>query len=183
MLKELAAIVNEEMQDGGRIIVPAFSVGRTQSIVMFLGQLIRDGSIQELPIHVDSPMSREATRIMAAHPGLFDADTQALLASGHDPFYFGGVHYVADVEESKSLNQMRTGVIVSASGMCESGRILHHLSHSLGKRQDCVLLVGYQAHGTLGRKLMDGMREVNILGESHSVHCKVRTILGTCRPC
>lgn len=178
MLLELAAIVNEEMQDGGRIIVPAFSVGRTQSIVMFLGQLMRDGAIPETPIHVDSPMSSEATRIMAAHPGLFDDDTQALLASGHDPFFFNGVHYVADVEESKALNSVHTGVIISASGMCESGRVLHHLSNTLGRRQDCVLLVGYQAHGTLGRKLMDGMREVNILGESHTVNCKIRTMTG-----
>jgi len=178
MLVELASIVNEEMQDGGRIIIPAFSVGRTQSIVMFLGQLMRDGAIPDITIHVDSPMSREATRIMAAHPTLFDDDTQAMLASGHDPFYFSGVHYIADVEESKALNQVHTGVIVSASGMCESGRILHHLSHSLGRRQDCVLLVGYQAHGTLGRKLLDGMREVNILGEAHSVNCKIRSMTG-----
>ncbi len=178
MMAELARIVAEEMHDGGRVIVPAFAVGRTQSVVLFLGQLMRDGHLPKLPIYVDSPMSREATRIMGNHPGLFDAETQALLKSGHDPLFFQGVTYVADVEASKALNQVRTGVIISASGMCESGRVLHHLSQSVGRREDCVLMVGYQAHGTLGRRLLDGEKIVNIFGESHDVKCKVRSMPG-----
>ncbi|MBL8752188.1 MAG: MBL fold metallo-hydrolase, partial [Planctomycetes bacterium] len=178
MMAELARIVAEEMHDGGRVVVPAFAVGRTQSVVLFLGQLMREGTLPQLPIFVDSPMSREATRIMRKHPDLFDQETRALLASGHDPFFFDGVTYVADVEESKALNQVRRGVIVSASGMCESGRVLHHLSNTVGRREDCVLLVGYQAHGTLGRRLLDGERSVNIFGEPHTVNCKVRTMPG-----
>ncbi|MFY9344858.1 MAG: MBL fold metallo-hydrolase [Planctomycetota bacterium] len=178
MMTELARIVSEEMNDGGRVIVPAFAVGRTQSVVLFLGQLMRDGKLPKLPIFVDSPMSREATRIMGRHPDLFDAETQALLRSGHNPLFFDGVTYVADVEESKALNQQRTGVIVSASGMCESGRVLHHLAQSIGRAQDCVLLVGYQAHGTLGRRLLDGETTVNIFGEPHTVRCKVRSMAG-----
>jgi metallo-beta-lactamase family protein len=178
MMAELARIVAEEMHDGGRVIVPAFAVGRTQSVVLFLGQLIREGVLPKLPIWVDSPMSREATRIMRKHPDLFDQETQALLASGHDPFFFDGVTYVSDVEESKALNQERSGVIVSASGMCESGRVLHHLSQSLGRKEDCVLLVGYQGHGTLGRRLLDGEKTVNVFGEPHTVRCKVRTMPG-----
>jgi metallo-beta-lactamase family protein len=178
MMAELARIVAEEMHDGGRVVVPAFAVGRTQSVVLFLGQLIRGGVLPKLPIYVDSPMSREATRIMGKHPDLFDAETQALRQSGHDPLFYEGVTYVADVEESKALNQVRTGVIISASGMCESGRVLHHLSQTVGRRQDCVLLVGYQAQGTLGRRLLDGEKTVNIFGEPHSVHCKVRMMPG-----
>jgi metallo-beta-lactamase family protein len=178
MMAELARIVAEEMHDGGRVIVPAFAVGRTQSVVLFLGQLMREGHLPKLPIYVDSPMSREATRIMGRHPGLFDAETQALLRSGHNPLFFDGVTYVSDVEESKALNQVRSGIIISASGMCESGRVLHHLSQSVGRREDCVLLVGYQAHGTLGRRLLDGERTVNIFGEPHDVHCKVRSMPG-----
>jgi metallo-beta-lactamase family protein len=160
------------------VIVPAFAVGRTQSVVLFLGQLMREGHLPKLPIWVDSPMSREATRIMARHPQLFDAETQALMRSGHNPLFFEGVTYVADVEESKALNQQRSGVIVSASGMCESGRVLHHLQQSLGRREDCVLLVGFQAQGTLGRKLLDGDKTVNLYGESHEVRCKVRMMPG-----
>jgi metallo-beta-lactamase family protein len=178
MMAELARIVAEELHDGGRIVVPAFAVGRTQSVVLFLGQLMREGHLPRLPIWVDSPMSREATRIMRKHADLFDDETQALLRSGHDPLFFEGVTYVADVEASKALNQVRSGVIVSASGMCESGRVLHHLSASVGRREDCVLLVGYQAHGTLGRRLLDGERTVNIFGEPHEVRCKVRSMPG-----
>lgn len=178
MMAELARIIAEELHDGGRVIVPAFSVGRTQSVVLFLGQLMRDGVLPKLPIWVDSPMSREATRIMGKHPDLFDDETQALLKSGHNPLYFDGVTYVSDVEQSKSLNQQRSGVIISASGMCESGRVLHHLQQSIGRREDCVLLVGYQAHGTLGRRLLDGEKVVNIYGEPHQVRCKVRPMYG-----
>lgn len=178
MMEELAKIVAEEQHDGGRIVVPAFAVGRTQSVVLFLGRLMRDGRLPKMPIHVDSPMSREATKVMAAHPELYDDETRALLRSGHDPLFFAGVHYVADVEESKALNHVHTGVILSASGMCESGRVLHHLAHSIGRAQDCVLLVGYQGHGTLGRRLLDGEKRVNILGEAHDVRCKVRSMAG-----
>ena len=178
MMAELARIVTEELHDGGRVIIPAFSVGRTQAVVLFLGQLMRDGTLPTLPIWVDSPMSREATKIMSRHVDLFDAETRALIQSGHSPFFFDGVRYVADVEESKALNAERTGVIVSASGMCEAGRVLHHLQQSVGRREDCVLMVGYQAQGTLGRKLLDGQKSVNIFGDPHDVKCKVRSMPG-----
>lgn len=178
MMAELARIVAEEMHDGGRIIVPAFSVGRTQSVVLFLGQLMREGQLPKLPIWVDSPMSREATRIMSKHPDLFDAETRELLHGGHNPLFFEGVTYVSDVEESKALNQQRSGIILSASGMCESGRVLHHLAQSVGRREDCVLLVGYQAQGTLGRRLLDGEKEVRIFGDTYDVRCKVRSMPG-----
>lgn len=178
MMAELARIIAEELHDGGRVIVPAFAVGRTQSVVLFLGQLMRDGTLPKLSIWVDSPMSQQATRIMRAHPQLFDAETRALMKSGHDPFFFDGVTYVADVQESKALNQQRSGVIVAASGMCEAGRVLHHLSQSIGRREDCVLMVGYQAHGTLGRRLLNGEKRVNIFGEPHDVKCKVRSMPG-----
>ncbi len=178
MLAELARIVAEELHDGGRVVVPAFAVGRTQSVVLYLGQLMREGVLPKLPIFVDSPMSREATRIMGRHPDLFDKETAALLKAGHNPLFFEGVTYVADVEQSKALNQQRSGVIISASGMCESGRVLHHLSHSIPRAEDCVLLVGFQAKGTLGRRLLDGETHVNILGEPHTVRCKVRSMPG-----
>lgn len=178
MMGELARIVSEEMHDGGRVIVPAFSVGRTQSVVLFLGQLMKDGALPRLPIHVDSPMSREATRIMGKHPELFDAETTALLKSGHNPLFFDGVDYVADVADSKALNDVREGIIISASGMCESGRVLHHLAHSLPRREDCVLMVGYQASGTLGRRLLDGEKTVHVFGEEVEVRCKIRSMPG-----
>lgn len=175
---ELARIVAEEMHDGGRIVIPAFAVGRTQSVVLFLGELMRSGALPKIAIHVDSPMSKEATRIMGKHPGLFDKETQAILARGEHPLFFDGVHYVADIEESKALNQERSGVIISASGMCEAGRVLHHLKETVGRKEDCVLMVGYQAQGTLGRRLLDGEKTVNIMGEPYDVRCKVRSMPG-----
>ena len=178
MKQQLADIVLEEMQDGGRLLIPAFAVGRTQNVVLFLGELMQKGTIPRIPVFVDSPMSQEATKVMARHPDLFDAETSKMLREGHHPFYFDGVRYVADVEESMSLNTMRSGVIVAASGMCESGRILHHLKQSVGRKEDCVLIVGFQADGTLGRKLLDGWDRVKILGEEFDVRCKVRFMPG-----
>ncbi|MFO1076529.1 MAG: MBL fold metallo-hydrolase [Planctomycetota bacterium] len=178
MLAELGRVIEEESRDGGRIVIPAFSVGRTQSVILYLGRLMQERHILPMPIYVDSPMSTQATKIMARHQDLFDSETRALLKSGHNPFFFDGVRYVADVEESKQLNSLRYGVIVSASGMCESGRVLHHLKNSVGRHQDCVLLVGYQAQGTLGQRLRDGAEQVNIYGETFDLRCKVRTMGG-----
>lgn len=178
MMKELGRIITEEQHDGGRVLIPAFSVGRTQSVVLFLGQLMREGLLQKLPIYVDSPMSRRATRIMGKHPDLYDPETCQLMKEGHNPLFFEGVTYVDSVEQSKSLNQVKEGVIISASGMVESGRILHHLKHTIGRKQDCLLIVGYQAHGTLGRRLLDGQSPVKIFGEYYDVKCKVRSMHG-----
>jgi metallo-beta-lactamase family protein len=178
MRESLMRIINREQQDGGRILIPAFSVGRTQTVVLYLGQLMAKGLIPKLPIWVDSPMSREATSIMARHPKLFDRETRAILERGENPFFFDGVRYVADMEESKSLNAMRRGIIVSASGMLEAGRILHHLKQSVGRKEDCLLLVGYQAQGTLGRKLLDGWERVRIYGDEYDVACKVAFMPG-----
>jgi metallo-beta-lactamase family protein len=174
----LARIVIEEQQDQGRIIVPAFSVGRTQNLVMFLGNLIAAGKIPKIPIYVDSPLSREATKVMSRHPDCFDEQTQGILRAGRSPFFFDGVRYVSDVEESKSLNDVRTGLIIAASGMCESGRVLHHLKLSVGRKEDCVLLVAFQAQGTLGRRLQEGVSDVRIFGEWYKVRCRVREMGG-----
>ncbi len=176
--KRLGEIVNQEMEDGGRILIPAFSVGRTQNVVYFLGNLIAEGAIPKLPIFVDSPLSTKATRILASYPELFDDETRAILASGRRPFLFDGVRYTASVEESKSLNDVRSGIIISASGMCESGRIVHHLKQTIGRKQDCLLAVGYMAQGTLGRRLVDGVDTVKLFGEEFRVNCQVRSMRG-----
>ncbi len=176
--KALGDIVNEEMRDGGRILVPAFAVGRVQNLLYSLNQLIANGTIPAVKIWIDSPMAQQATRIMRAHPELWDEQTKHLLASGRDPFFFEGVRFVQDVEESKSLNSVRQGIIISASGMCEGGRILHHLKQTISRPEDCLLTVGYMAQGTLGRRLVDGYEYVNILGERYRVRCKVRSVLG-----
>lgn len=178
MQKHLGEIINDERGDGGRILIPAFSVGRTQNIVWFLGNLIADGTIPEMPIFVDSPLSTKATKILASYPELFDQETRDVLAAGRRPFFFDGVRYTASVEESKTLNGVRSGIIISASGMCESGRIVHHLKQTLGRKEDCVLAVGYMASGTLGRKLVEGEKRVKLFGEEFDVRCNVRSMRG-----
>jgi metallo-beta-lactamase family protein len=174
---ELERILQEETRDGGRVLIPAFSVGRTQNILLFLHTLMQAGRVPDMPIFVDSPLSTKATKIMARHADVLEKDVRAMLHSGKNPF-FDGVRYVADVEESKQLNNLREGVIISASGMCEGGRILHHLKHSISRPQDCVLIVGYQAEGTLGRRLIEGHERVKIFGERYAVRCKVRRMNG-----
>jgi metallo-beta-lactamase family protein len=176
--RDLQRIVDEEAQRGGRILIPAFAVGRTQIVVLFLGRLMAQGRIPRLPIFVDSPLSLEATRVMARHHDLFDRETKALVGQDGQPFFFAGVRYVASVEESKELNGMRQGVIVAASGMCESGRILHHLKQSVGRSEDCVLLVGYQGQGTLGRRLQEGHARVRIFGRWYDRACRVHSLSG-----
>jgi metallo-beta-lactamase family protein len=176
--EQVRAFIEDERGRGGRVLIPAFSVGRTQNVLWYLGNLIHDGLIEPLPIFVDSPLSNKATAIVARHRELYDDETRALLEAGRNPFYFQGVRCVTDVEESKSLNRVREGVILSASGMCEGGRILHHLKHTIGRPEDCVLIVGFQAQGTLGRKLIEGYEQVKIFGERHHVQCRVRHIDG-----
>ena len=176
--EEIRAFVEEQRGRGGRVLVPSFSIGRTQNVLWYLGRLIEAGTIQPLPIWVDSPLATKATAIVARHADLFDEETRAMLDSGRDPFHFEGVRFVEDVEESKSLNAERHGVIVSASGMCEGGRILHHLRETLGRAEDTVLIIGFQAQGTLGRKLLEGYERVKVFGQPYDVRCRVRAING-----
>jgi len=176
--EQIRAFVEEQRGRGGRVLIPAFSVGRTQNVLWYLGQLIDEGAIERTPIYVDSPLSTKATEVVARHTELYDEETRAVLDSGRNPFFFPGVHCVADVEESKSLNALREGVIISASGMCEGGRILHHLAQTLPRPEDCVLIVGFQAQGTLGRKLLEGYEHVNVFGSRFPVACRVRHING-----
>ncbi len=180
--KDLEHQIREFIEDqrgrGGRVLIPAFSVGRTQNVLWYLGNLIHAGIIDPLPIYIDSPLSTKATAIVARHRDLYDEETRAILDSGRNPFYFKGVKCIVDVEESKLLNQLREGIIISASGMCEGGRILHHLKQTISNPHDCILIVGFQAEGTLGRKLLEGYDNVKIFGERMPVLCRVRHLNG-----
>lgn len=175
---QISEFIEDQRGRGGRVLIPAFSVGRTQNVLWYLGNLIHAGIIKPLPIYIDSPLSTKATAIVARHRDLYDEETRAIHESGRNPFFFKGVKCIADVEESKSLNQLREGIIISASGMCEGGRILHHLKQTIGNPHDCILIVGFQAEGTLGRKLLEGYDNVKIFGERMSVQCRVRHLNG-----
>jgi metallo-beta-lactamase family protein len=176
--QELVDIVEATRARGGRIIVPAFAVGRTQELVATLHDLFERGTLPELPVFVDSPMASRTTQVFRRHPECFDAETAAQWRGGDgSPFGFGRLHYVASVEESMALNEFAAPcIIISASGMCEGGRVLHHLRQSIGDPRNTVLFVGYQAEGTLGRRLRDGAEHVNIFGEPYARRCEVRTL-------
>jgi metallo-beta-lactamase family protein len=159
---------------GAKILVPAFAVGRTQEIVYILHELWRAKRLPRVPIFVDSPMAREATRVYGRHPECYDEDMRALVSSADDPLGWAGVDYVESVEESKALNERKGPcVVIAASGMCEAGRILHHLRHGIEDPRNAVLMVGFQAEHTLGRRLLEGREEVSILGERYRPRAEV----------
>ena len=179
-LRGLADVVQRTAGRGGRVVVPAFAVGRTQELVARLHTLTEERRIPELPIFVDSPMAKQATGVFARHPECFDPETFHHLQSGDGyPFGFHRLRYVSGVEESRALND-RTDpcVILSASGMCEGGRVLHHLAHALGDARNTVLFVGFQGDGTLGRRLRDGAGTVNVFGEPVRVRAEIAALDG-----
>lgn len=166
---------------GGRLIIPAFSVGRTQEIVYRLNRLFESGKLPPMQVFVDSPLAVDASEVFREHVGcLNDEFTRQLLSEeDQDPFGFRDLHYVRKPAMSKELNRFRQPcIIISASGMCEGGRILHHLKHGIGNPANVILFAGYQAPNTLGRKILDGMERVNILGESYEVHARVMKLEG-----
>ena len=162
---KLAAAINRVCNRGGRIIVPAFAVGRTQQLVFVLHQLINQQKIPSIPMFVDSPLALKATEVFRGNAESLDSETNALSQHGVDPFGFKRLRYVESVEESKALNGLRGPmVIISASGMCEAGRILHHLKNNIEDPRNMVIITGFQAENTLGRKLVEQDREVPIFG-------------------
>ena len=178
--RELAEIVERTAARGGRLLVPAFAVGRTQELVSTLHTLTTSGRVRDLPIFVDSPMAREATAVFVRHPECFDPETHRAFTHEHGaPFGFARLRYIGSPDESRALND-REGpcIIIAASGMCEGGRILHHLRNGLPDAKNTVLFVGFQGEGTLGRRLRDRVNPVNIFGEPVEVRAEVTAIDG-----
>lgn len=176
---KLGEVIRRTTERGGKTIIPAFAVGRTQTIVYFLHQLISAGKLPELPIYVDSPMAVKATEVFRAHPECFDAETLRLM--DQQPDLFGGrrVRYIESVHDSIALNHLREPcVIISSSGMCEAGRILHHLKNNIEDPRCTILIAGYQADGTLGRRIVERRPEVRILGRMYSLKAEVVVLNG-----
>ena len=174
----LGALVRGAAGRGGKVLIPAFAVGRTQELVYALHRLFREGKIPGIPIYVDSPLAVNATDVFRLHPDLFDRE-EALIERTTRLFDFPLVQYVRDVNDSKKLNTMPgPAIIIAASGMAESGRILHHLANHVGDHRTLVLFVGFQGEHTLGRRIQDGAKEVKILGDLYPVRAQVETIGG-----
>jgi metallo-beta-lactamase family protein len=179
LLEGLERVVKTAIEQQGRIVIPAFAVGRAQEVVHALNRLESDGRIPQLPIFIDSPLATEVQAIVARHTDVFDEETRGAMARGEDPLGLRRVTYVRDGEESKKLNfRQGTFVTIAASGMAEAGRILHHLKHTVEDPRHVILIVGYMAEGTLGKRLVDGVPEVKIFGEPYTVRARVVVLNG-----
>ncbi|MCA9949911.1 MAG: MBL fold metallo-hydrolase [Anaerolineales bacterium] len=180
--KRLEQIVNETFKRGGKLIMPAFAVGRSQELVYRLHQLVENGDISpRLPVYVDSPLAIDATGIYRLHPEAYDAEVETFLATDRhgDPFGFDMMHYTRSTRESKELNFLHEpAVIISASGMAEAGRILHHLKNNIEDPRNTILITGWQAPNTLGRRLVEKQPVVKIFGEEYELKAQVEVING-----
>jgi metallo-beta-lactamase family protein len=178
--REFAEVVKRTIQRGGKVIIPAFAVGRTQDLVFSLNQLISDQFIPPIPVFVDSPLAVQASQVFIKHPECYDAETNTFIREERHPaLNFPGLSYVRSVDESKAINDKKGPlVIISASGMAETGRILHHLKNNIEDRQNTILIVSWQAPHTLGRRLADGVKIARIFGEEYRVQAEVTQIAG-----
>ncbi|UCF63609.1 MAG: MBL fold metallo-hydrolase [bacterium] len=174
-LNELAEVINRTIERGGKIIIPAFAVERTQELVYFLHVLRDQKKIPNIPVYVDSPMATNATSIFRVHQECYDKETREAFLDHHkNPFGFNELRYITNQEESKELNSLNEpAIILSSSGMCEAGRILHHLIHNIENPKNTILIVGYMAENTLGRKILDRPAEVKIFGDFYKLKAEV----------
>ena len=182
-------IVYETLEKGGTVVIPSFAVGRTQEILFELNRIKEEKHDEEfykkykrlmsVPVYVDSPLAISATEVFKDNMDLFNEETQEVINSGDNPLDFDGLKFTRTADESKALNASEeSSIIISASGMCEVGRIKHHLKHHLWEPNSTILFVGYQAPGTLGRKLVDGEKKVKIFGEEIAVNARIEYIEG-----
>jgi metallo-beta-lactamase family protein len=174
---KLTDVIIRTAKRGGRVIAPAFAVGRTQQLVLLLHELSIAGKVPSIPIFVDSPLAINVTGVFREHVECFDVETRQYLLDGRDPFGFGRLQYVREAAESKRLNDLHGPfLVIAASGMCEAGRILHHLRNNIEDPRNTVLITGYQAQNTLGRKLVEKWPEVRIFGEPMRVRAEVSSL-------
>lgn len=176
----LAATINDTFNRGGNVVIPAFAVDRCQDLLLELTQLQNEGLIKNCNIYVDSPLAVKATEIFENHPEYFDAETHAIIEKyGRSPFKNANIIYSQTVAESQAINQIKSrAIIISASGMADAGRIKHHLKHNLWRPESTVIFAGYQAEGTLGRRLIEGEKLVRIHGEQIEVKAQIITLSG-----
>ena len=174
---KLAGLINDIAASRGRLVIPAFSVGRTQQVLYFIHELLEERQIPQIPIFVDSPLSLAATEVFSKHTECYDKEMLELVHSSSEPFGFRGLQFTESADESKALND-REGpfVTISASGMCEAGRILHHLSNTMQDSRNIILIIGYQAEHTFGRRLVEREGPYRLFGEEHRLLARVEVI-------
>ena len=174
MEQRLLEVIRRTIDRGGKVIVPAFSVGKTQELLYVLFTLNDSGRLPAIPIFVDSPLSVNATEVFRTHPECFDKETLKYILANEDPFGFGRLKYIKSVDESKKLNDINEPcIIIASSGMCEAGRILHHLANNIQNPRNTVLVVGFMAEHTLGRRIVERQPELRIFGDLYQLKSEV----------
>ncbi len=177
--RELLKIVQEAIAHQAKVIIPAFAVERTQDIIYTLGQFMREGLIPSIPVYIDSPLAISATEIFKKNSDCFDRETKEILLRGENPLDLPEIIYTRTTEESKAINEDEgPGIIISASGMCDSGRIKHHLKHHLWREKSHIVFIGYQGEGTIGRRIIDGAESVRLFGEEIAIKAHIHTLGG-----
>jgi len=173
----LKGFIDDIIHQKSKLVIPAFSVGRTQQILYYLNRLLAAKRIYPIPVYIDSPLSQKATRIYEKHTGCYNEDARRLLAEGINPLSFPTLKFVSSPQESMALNELRGPmIIIAASGMCEGGRVLHHLKWCAPDPRNIILIVGFQAENTLGRRIVDRRETVKIFGEDMPLRARVHTI-------
>jgi metallo-beta-lactamase family protein len=176
---EIAEVINATRAAGGNIVVPSFALERSQDVLYYVNELLAEDAIPHLMVFLDSPMAGAITKVFKRHRELFDEEMTEFVDNGRSPFSFQGLHITQTAAESKAINHIRgTAIIIAGSGMCTGGRIKHHLVNNIERPESTIMFVGYQAIGTLGRRIVDGEEEVRILGETRQVKAKVVQIHG-----
>jgi metallo-beta-lactamase family protein len=176
---EMKNVIHRTLDRGGKVIIPAFAVGRTQELVYNLSRMYEEGSLQHVPIYVDSPLAVNASKIFKEHPECYDKEMLDIIHSGHPALDFKQLTYIQSLDESKALNARKDSmIIISAAGMAETGRVVYHLRWNIENPRNTVIIVSWQAPETLGRRLADREKQVKILGEPYEVRAEVATIGG-----
>jgi metallo-beta-lactamase family protein len=175
----LAEVINSTAEAGGNIVIPAFAVERSQELLYYLNELLKRNEIPHLMVMLDSPMAVSVTEVFRNHKELFNGHVTEMTPHGASPFSFPGLKLVSSVEESKAINHIKgTVIIIAGAGMCNGGRIKHHLVTNISRPESTILFVGYQAMGTLGRLIVDGVPRVRILGQEYPVRARIARING-----
>ncbi|SFM91064.1 MBL fold metallo-hydrolase RNA specificity domain-containing protein [Thermodesulforhabdus norvegica] len=177
--QELIDAIRYSYQHGEKVLIPAFAVERTQEVLYLLGEFFRNGEIPDMPVYLDSPLAIEATKIFREMKSSYDEKTMEIVKAGHDPFDFPQLRLTPAVDDSRAIN-MSSGpaVVIAGNGMCTAGRILHHIKHNIWRPGCSIVFVGYQAEGSIGRRIIEGARNIRVLGEEVAVRARVFTIGG-----
>lgn len=176
-INELVDVIRTTFKRGGNVIIPSFALGRTQDLLLVLNRMVKEDRLFRINVYIDSPLAEKITKVYVAHPEYFDEEARQIFdISSRDALR---IHFTVSVEDSMALNRTRKeAIIIASSGMCEGGRVRHHLRHNLGRRESSIVFVGYQAEGTLGRKIIDGSKHVEVLGDKITVRAGIHTLGG-----